>query len=1096
MLWLTYAIVGICVLSCYSAQAQSAKSTEAGIIDLAGTWRFALDPDAVGQAQRWYERKLGGQITLPGSTAENGFGDDISMDTKWTGQIIDKSWFTDAKYEKYRQPGSVKVPFWLTPLKHYVGHAWYQRTVRVPESWRGKRMSLFLERCHWESNVWVDGRHVGSSNSLSTPHEYDLGVMRPGRHRICICVDNTVRIGVGINAHSVSDHTQTNWNGIVGKMQLQARDNVQISDVQVYPDVANKKARIVVGVRQFGDGEIAGMAVASVKSANDQMGLRVKAKIRQFAGSGPSFEVVLDYPMGGDVRLWDEFSPNMYKLSVSISGDGFKDSRTIDFGMRQIDTAGTHFTVNGRKTFLRGTLECCIFPLTGYPAMNTEYWLKIFRVAKAHGLNHLRFHSWCPPEAAFVAADQMGFMLHVECAAWSNSGSAVGDGKPIDKFIYAEGDRILKAYGNHPSFCMLAYGNEPGGKNQRQYLGKLVEHWKDKDPRRLYTSAAGWPVIDENQFHSTPAPRIHAWGAGLGSRINARPPETYTDYRSFVHKYHVPVVSHEIGQWCVYPSFREIDKYTGVTRAYNFEIFRKSLEENHMLDQAEDFLMASGKLQTLCYKEEIESALRTPGMGGFQLLDLHDFPGQGTALVGVLDPYWDSKGYVTPAEYHRFCGQTVPLARMTKRIWTNDEVFSAKIEVSHFGPAPLKQALFLWTITDARGRQIAAGELGRRDIELGNAVELGEISLPLGAIEKAGRFVLTVSGMGTKCSNDWDFWVYPRQIDVSMPKGVRLANSLDDETLKHLGSGGKVILLPEPGRIKGDESGRVPPGFSSIFWNTAWTRRQAPHTLGILCDPNHPALAAFPTEYHSNWQWWDLVTKSGIMILDDLPPELRPIVQVIDDWFTNRRLGLVFEGRLNGGKLLVCSIDLESNLDKRPVARQMLKSLLEYVDSPAFRPTNDLDVEILHNLFTKPSVMQSKGARVIRVDSSAPGLEGYNAIDNDPSTIWHTAWEPTPAKYPHELVIKLETSTMVNGISYLPRQDMNNGWISAYECYVSPDGENWGAPAAKGVFEKGTEMKKIRLAEPVRGRFLRFVAKEGFDGKPYAAIAEIGIESD
>jgi hypothetical protein len=232
------------------------------------------------------------------------------------------------------------------------------------------------------------------------------------------------------------------------------------------------------------------------------------------------------------------------------------------------------------------------------------------------------------------------------------------------------------------------------------------------------------------------------------------------------------------------------------------------------------------------------------------------------------------------------------------------------------------------------------------------------------------------------------------------------------------------------------------------------------------------------------------------MILDDLPPELRPIVQVIDDWFTNRRLGLVFEGRLNGGKLLVCSIDLESNLDKRPVARQMLKSLLEYVDSPAFRPTNDLDVEILHNLFTKPSVMQSKGARVIRVDSSAPGLEGYNAIDNDPSTIWHTAWEPTPAKYPHELVIKLETSTMVNGISYLPRQDMNNGWISAYECYVSPDGENWGAPAAKGVFEKGTEMKKIRLAEPVRGRFLRFVAKEGFDGKPYAAIAEIGIESD
>ena len=301
-------------------------------------------------------------------------------------------------------------------------------------------------------------------------------------------------------------------------------------------------------------------------------------------------------------------------------------------------------------------------------------------------------------------------------------------------------------------------------------------------------------------------------------------------------------------------------------------------------------------------------------------------------------------------------------------------------------------------------------------------------------------------------------------------------------------------MLPQPGRIKGDESGRVPPGFSSIFWNTAWTRRQAPHTLGILCDPNHPALAAFPTEYHSNWQWWDLVTKSGIMILNDFPAELRPVVQVIDDWFTNRRLGLVFEGRLNGGKLLICSIDLKSDIDKRPVARQMLNSLLRYVDGPDFRPTNDLDMKVLRELFAEPSMIQSKGARMVRVDSNAPGYEGYNAIDGDPATIWHTAWEPAPAKYPHELVIELATSTTINSISYLPRQDMNNGWISAYELYVSADGQNWGAPAANGVFKEGTDMKRVRLTEPAHGRFLRFVAKEGFDGKPFAAIAEIDIE--
>jgi hypothetical protein len=229
------------------------------------------------------------------------------------------------------------------------------------------------------------------------------------------------------------------------------------------------------------------------------------------------------------------------------------------------------------------------------------------------------------------------------------------------------------------------------------------------------------------------------------------------------------------------------------------------------------------------------------------------------------------------------------------------------------------------------------------------------------------------------------------------------------------------------------------------------------------------------------------------MILNDLPPQLRPIVQVIDDWFTNRRLGLVFEGRLNGGKLLVCSIDLKTDLDKRPVARQMLNNLLRYVDSPDFQPANDLDVKVIRGLFAEPSVIQTKGARVIRIDSNASGYEGYNAIDGDPATIWHTAWEPAPVKYPHELVIELATSTIIRSFSYLPRQDMNNGWISAYEFYVSDDGRTWCEAAARGTFEKGTALKKIRLINPTEGRFVRFVANEGFDGKPFAAIAEIDI---
>jgi hypothetical protein len=655
--------------------------------------------------------------------------------------------------------------------------------------------------------------------------------------------------------------------------------------------------------------------------------------------------------MGEEVLLWDEFSPNVYKMTALVSGAEYADSKTVEFGMREISTSGTQFTINGQRRFLRGTLECCIFPLTGYPSMDVEGWLRIIKIAKSHGLNHFRFHSWCPPKAAFLAADQLGFFFQVECASWANQGSAVGDGKSIDAFIYAEGDRILKAYGNHPSFSMLAYGNEPAGKNQERFLGDLVIYWKAKDSRRLYTSAAGWAITPENQYQNDYHPRIHYWGANLTCRLNSRPPETVTDYREIINKYDVPVVSHEIGQWCVYPNFDEIKKYTGVTRAYNFEIFRDSLRQNHMLDQAHDFLMASGKLQTLCYKEEIESALRTPGFGGFQLLDLHDFPGQGTALVGVLDPFWDEKGYVKPKEFRRFCSETVPLVRMEKRVWTSDETFFAGVEISHFGPVPIENAVTLWKITDAKGSRIASGKLPVTTIPLGNCTALGKIALPLSDITSAKKMVLTVSIEGTVFSNDWDFWVYPKNVDTTAPENILITDKLNAQVLDALRAGGKVVLIPRAGTVKGDEYGDIPAGFTSIFWNMAWTARQAPHTLGILCDPEHPVLADFPAEYHSNWQWWDLVTKSQIMILNDFPPELRPLVQVIDDWNTNRRLALVFEAKVAGGKLLVCSVDLRADLDKRPVARQFLHSLLVYVNSELFNPKVQCDITLLEKLF-------------------------------------------------------------------------------------------------------------------------------------------------
>ncbi len=488
----------------------------------------------------------------------------------------------------------------------------------------------------------------------------------------------------------------------------------------------------------------------------------------------------------------------------------------------------------------------------------------------------------------------------------------------------------------------------------------------------------------------------------------------------------------------------------------------------------------------MLYKEEIESALRTPGFGGFQLLDIHDFPGQGTALVGILDPFWDSKGYIEPHEHHRYCSETVPLVRMKKRIWTTNETFGADIEIAHFGPSPIRDAVPVWSVNYADGRKVASGRLPSTTIPLGNGTKLGEIKAELG-IAAPAKLVVTVSLEGTPYSNSWDIWVYPAKSTPKPSGNILIVDKFDEKAQAVLKDGGKVLLMPPLNSIDSD----IPPGFTTIFWNTQWTRQQPPHTLGILCNPKHPALAQFPTEFHSNWQWWDLVTKSKFMILNEFPAELHPIVQVIDDWNTNRRLGLIVEARVGKGKLLVSSIDLKNNLNERPVARQMLQSLLKYMDSDDFAPKHSIDVELLQGLLRKPTLLSS--ARVIMADSEAPGHKATNLIDGNPESIWHTPWGEDAPAYPHEFQIELPESIEIKGFTYLPRQEMSNGWINKYEVYVSSDGENWGETAAAGNFEQNRTKKKILFDKSKEGRFFRFAALSGFDGQIFASVAEIDL---
>lgn len=909
---------------------------------LQGQWRFALDPDDKGLKEQWYVHALSDTIRLPGSLQEQGYGYDVNLKTVWTGQVVDKSWYNSPDYEKFRQPGNMKVPFWLNPDKHYVGVAWYQKEIDVPTDWSDRPIELELERTHWETTLFLDGKEMGKHESLSTPYRYTFKELTPGKHLLTLRVDNRLNVAVGVNAHSVSDHTQSNWNGVVGTIVLSAKPSLYIDDIQIYPNVSDKTIKAVVSLNGTLGKNESSLSLQVKNQKGKLVGEPQQIKLSSQAPLKQEFVI----PMGDDALLWSEHTPNLYTLHVITETDGNQEEQCRTFGLREFKANGTRFEVNGHPVFLRGTLECCIFPLTGYPAMTNPYWAKIYSQCKAHGLNHVRFHSWCPPEAAFEVADSMGMYLQVECAGWAT----VGNGDYSDQWFRDESDRILKEYGNHPSFCMMAYGNEPSGANQGKFLSGLIDYWKSKDLRRVYTSSGGWPYVENADYWDPMEPRIHRWAEGLNSIINAKAPSTDYDFAHIIKK-NMPTVSHEVGQWCVYPNFKEIEKYTGVLKAKNLEIFRETLKEHHMADLAEDFLFASGRLQTLCYKAEIEAALRTPGFAGFQLLDLHDFPGQGSALVGVLDAFWEEKGYVSPEEYNTFCNQTVPLIRFPKMVWLNSETLNVPLEVAHFGEKPLQETHITWNISDQDGKKLAEGNFVK-DLPVTNCTPIGNVNYALSGIDQPVQLTVSVEIKEANNKNQWNIWVYPDK-QAAIENLPYIASSLDNQAMDRLNRGENVLLLLQPGSILPEKGGNIRVGFSSIFWNTAWTNKQPPHTLGILCDPKHPALAAFPTERYSDYQWWDLTSRCDAMVLDDFPTDYRPVVHLIDDWFTNRKLGILFEGKVGNGKLMVCSADLQKDLDKRPAARQFRQSILQYMASDQFNPSATLDLEKVRALYKK-----------------------------------------------------------------------------------------------------------------------------------------------
>jgi len=885
-------------------------------IDLAGQWRFAMDRADAGVKEQWFTRELADRINLPGILQGQGYGDEISVDTPWVAALPrDMRWYLLPQYKAYTQPGHVKVPYLSQPPRHYLGVAWYQRDFEVPPSWRDKRVHLFLERPRWETTVWLDDRRIGSSNSLVAPHEFDLGVVASGQHRLSIRADNRMILPYRPDGHSVSDALGSTWNGIAGHIELSATSPVWIDDAQVFPNVVKKSAFVKVQI-----GNLTGQSGSAKLTAGE-----ASAPVTWTADGG---KAQIEVPLGDSDKLWDEFHPNLQHLTVRLQGGAADDERKLTFGLREITAEGTKFMLNGHEVNFRGTHFGGDFPLTGYPATDVASWKRIIQICKDFGLNHMRFHSWCPPDAAFAAADELGFYLQPECGMWNQ----ISPDTPMARMLEDETARMLKAYGNHPSFLLLSASNEPAARWQ-QVLPQWAARWHTQDPRRLIAAKTGWGLAgDGPQYDIIAAARGNRGWFGR-------------DYAAAIANVHVPILAHEVGQWCAYPDFDVIKKFTGYLQPGNYEIFRDSATQHDVLKMNKSFASASGRFQLACYKEEIEANLRTPGLGGFQLLDLHDYLGQGGALIGLLDAFWESKGYVTADEFRRFCGPTVLLARLHSRVFRTSDKFDVNLEVANFGPEPLAGVTPVWQIFDELGVDLGAwNELPKRDIPIGKNIQLGTISVDLSQLKAPGQYQLAVAlreQLGQeKIKNDWNFWLYPAKIESAVPDGVTLTNKWS-EAAERLAAGGKVLFVP-PASILDDTC--PPLNNVPVFWNRLMNPKLEA-MLGLLCEVKHPALAGFPTEANCDWQWTELVRNIRAVNLDHAKAELAPIVQAIDDWSRNYKLGVIFECRVGEGKLLVSAIDIMNSPDARPAAQQLRRSLLDYMASDKFQPRAALSTE-------------------------------------------------------------------------------------------------------------------------------------------------------
>ena len=850
-------------------------------IDLSGQWQVKLDAEKQETMPQAYPETM----MLPGTTSAAGLG----------------------------MPNPAKETGCLTDAYRFEGAAWFMRTFTAGD-WTGEQTMLTLERTR-KTTVYLDGRPIGHQESLCTPHRYFLPPVHAGEHTLVIRVDNTDYPTRG--GHLTSPDTQSNWNGITGEISLTVAHTL-LTDLTVRPDLRRGCLRVHGHIIGAPDG-VAGIVLPG-----------------QMEHLLPYRRGVLDgeCPLKGNEAFWDEAHPEIHTISIDLDGDVYETT----FGLRDVRTVGRRLLINGRETFLRGKVDNLLYPKTGYTPTDVASWMTILGIAKEYGINHYRYHTACPPDAAFTAADLLGVYMAPELPFWgtvAEEGEEGYDERERD-FLFQEGFRILREYGHHPSFLWLSLGNELWGS--KDVLNRMMRAYREADDTKLYSSGANNyqfvpDVLDEeNVFVGVRLGRerlirgSYAMCDAPQGIVQTTAPESVSNYDASIVpetlgqsgeagkvqiQYgtgvkevdaqsadalipDVPVISHEVGQYVFYPDFSEISRYTGPLKPRNIEAMRENLERAGLYGEHEAFFRQTGHLAVECYKREIETLLRSREVSGFQLLDLQDYTGQGTALVGVLNAMMENKGLISAEEWREFCAGTVVLGEFASFTGMMGEDIRFDVQISECDPEK-QHTCIRCTLMDGE-RELYACDVtpGARQGRLTDAVS---VTFPAECYRDAmqeritGLTVVLTLADGTR--NHYPIWLIP-PVDIRITReGIEKDGRMVAFVSAEEKADGAAIVVPSA-------EGQLPAEYCTDFWCYPMFRSISESmgkpvpvgTMGLSIDTASPLLKRFAQEDYTTPVWYAILQTAHVQ---RLPADIRPAVQMIDNTERCARLGILYQ---------------------------------------------------------------------------------------------------------------------------------------------------------------------------------------------------------